>query len=482
MLKGIVFDLDGTLWHTGGSYLYAYRKLCEVYGVTDPLPDDVIRNCLGVKIDQVLLQLFPSVPDQPELTRQALHFAVEYLLANPESCCFPGVQALLRQLSETYDIYIVSNCLHAYADTFVSISGTGAYITGIYTIEDGEKSENLNKVAAAVGGKLLFVGDSDDDYNAITDRYSQYFCYARYGYKPCSRYDYAISAPLELLEVTAAITTKERQLQGKRYRVISRGENRVTLIQTPDDTDYFGFTEYADEDFSQVVDELKSLCRGQLIGPINGNTYYPYRYAVDSYDWQLYPDCGGEQELPCFLSKGFQIHQEYLSVLARIDHRMWKLAKRAKLPPDYRVEMLSGEAVYTRLKEIYQVAVEAFSSAYLYEPISCRDFTDIYVQGLQGITPDLVMIYHSDTPIALCFCYEDPERRFYVCKTVAVKKGERNSAVILTLIDRAYQMMTTRGHTQVLHHFKNLKWKTSFSAFTHTFVRQKKFALLEYRK
>ena len=43
MLKNIVFDLDGTLWQTEKSYIYAYHKLCDFYNIKEKFSDEIIR-------------------------------------------------------------------------------------------------------------------------------------------------------------------------------------------------------------------------------------------------------------------------------------------------------------------------------------------------------------------------------------------------------------------------------------------------------
>lgn len=480
MLKTVIFDIDGTLWHTGTSYVYAYHKLCDHYGVMERKSNDEIKACLGIKIDQVLRYLFPQVEDQGKLAFQAMNYSIEYLMAHAGECCFDGVTELLRQVSGDYDVYLVSNCLKGYAQAFVQISDTADYIKAIYTIEDGEKAENIKKIAKETDGKLLFVGDSTDDYMALSDRYTQYFCYAKYGYKPCEQYEYAIEAPMELKAVLARIALKERQSGGTPYRVFSRGDNQITLIPKGKDHSYFGFVKCADENFDAVVKELLAGSTGKLIGPIDFNTYYPYRFALDHYDLKLYPDLPGEKELPFFLKNGFRLHQEYVSVLAQMDCDACQRFAKVMLPREYCVRQWHGEEVYAHLDDIFAVASSAFAQAYLYESIERQEFMDIYVTALRQINPDLVVIYHREEPIAFCFCYEDPEKRFYVCKTIGMKKDERSSKVVFTLIYRAYEMMRKKGYTDILYHFRRRNAEKTFGLLSKRNLCTKKYALLEY--
>ena len=44
MLKNIVFDLDGTLWQTEKSYIYAYHKLCDFYNIKEKFSDEIIKS------------------------------------------------------------------------------------------------------------------------------------------------------------------------------------------------------------------------------------------------------------------------------------------------------------------------------------------------------------------------------------------------------------------------------------------------------
>ncbi|MBQ6701688.1 MAG: HAD family hydrolase [Clostridia bacterium] len=480
MLKAVIFDIDGTLWQTGASYIYSYNKLCDLYGITNRKTDEEVLMGLGIRLELLLEYLVPDTEKTNELAFLAVNYSVEYLKAHENECCFDGVCNLLARVSEEYSVYLVSNCPRLYADTFMQISGTADYIKGIYTIEDGEKTDNINKIAKETEGKLLYVGDSTEDYDALTDRYTQYFCYAKYGYNTCDRYDYSIDLPSELSDVLRRIEIKERQSGGAPYRVFSKGDNQITLIRKGNDLSYFGFVKCIDDRFNDVVRELREVCDTKLIGPIDFNTFYSYRFALDHYDLRLYPDLVGERELPFFLQNGFLFHQEYVSILAEADLDACKRFDRIALPSEYSVKELHGDEVYSYLDDVYDVAVSAFEQAYLYEPIDRKDFIDIYVKALKQIIPDMLIIYHLDKPIGFCFCYEDPEKRFYVCKTVAIKSDERNSRVLSVLIKGTFDMMKQRGHKDILHHFKMRKATKPFNLYSKNILCTKRYTLLEY--
>ena len=63
MINKIVFDLDGTLWTTEDAYVESYKRIAREFSFT-PESDDVVRECLGVKLDQVVLKLFSRCPDK----------------------------------------------------------------------------------------------------------------------------------------------------------------------------------------------------------------------------------------------------------------------------------------------------------------------------------------------------------------------------------------------------------------------------------
>ena len=483
MIKNIIFDLDGTLWQTKDSYIYAYKKLCFKYNKT-PLNgfDDVLKY-MGVKVDILLKDLFPEIKDQRTIIKEALNYSIEYIIENHQGTCFPNVHEVLKKLSKDYNIYIISNCLKEYVETFLNISKTKDYVKAFYTIEQGEKGTHLRNITNNFQQKCIFIGDDIEDYNQILNHRCIYFIYAKYGYKLCDTFDYSIKELSDLFDVINKINRKERILKGYEYEIVSSNDTNVTLINKNNGLFYFGFLEVNDLlDLKNVINKLKNKCSGKkLIGPIDGNTFYNYRFAINNFDWHLYPDClNTKEEYEMFINNGFKIKQEYSSTMADINMKFYQRSKRSHLSSEYKLVLIEGEECYKYIDQLYDVAIDAFKTADFYEDISKEDFIDLYLESIKLCNPDLFLIYHKDQLVAFHFCYEDLEKRFYVSKTVAIKKSYQFKNILLKIIDCSYSRVIEKGYDKVLHHFMNDRTRTLQAIYKGYEVKQKNFALLEY--
>ena len=276
------------------------------------------------------------------------------------------------------------------------------------------------------------------------------------------------------------IKIKERQLKGKPYYVISNGDNQLTVIKNNDYSYYFGFVNYADAGFESVVLQLKEKQYKNIVGPIDGNTFYPYRFAIDHFDLVFYPDCvNGQEVVNAFINNGFAIKQRYVSTVATVNKRMWDLAKLVKIPSGYSVKVVSGKDAYEYLDQIYEVSIDAFAQADFYEPISKQDFVDIYMKNIDAVSPDMILIFRDNRLVGYNFCYEDPLKRYYVCKTTAIKQSDRNNKLIMIMVDYSYSLLVEKGYKYALHHFQNDRTKTLHAIFKGNEVLQKHYALLE---
>ena len=482
MIKNVVFDLDGTLWQTKKSYIYAYQKLCQKYHKTPTNSFDDVLNYMGVKVDYLLKDLFPEIIDQTEIIKEAVNYSIEYIIKNPNDTCFTKVFEILKNLSENYKVYIISNCPKEYVETFFSISNTKEFITNFYTIELGEKSDHLKKISNNYQDKTLFIGDDYEDYIQISNHEIIYFVYAKYGYKNSHIYDYSINNLTEIIEVLKIINRKERILKNNKYEIISSNDTNLTLITKNEELSYFGFLNVSNlEDLQIVIKKLKDKVKSRLIGPIDGNTFYTYRFAYDNFDWHLYPDLNNsEEELFLFLNNGFREKQYYRSTLAKINDKIYKRSQKIELPIGYKVKFVEGKECYKYIEELYEVAIDAFKKADFYEDISKIDFIEMYLEALKLCNPELILIYFNEELVAFNFCYEDLEKRFYVSKTIGIKSEFRNRIVLMKIIASSYDLVVRKGYDEVLYHFLNDRTKTLDSIYKGYEKRTKRYVLLEY--
>ena len=481
MIRKIVFDLDGTLWNTKESYMYAYEKLYSEYYPSQIINKEDVLPYMGIKLNILLNALFPNVENKREIAVKAVAYSIEYVLAHPKTCS-EDIVGLFRSLSEKYKVYVISNCPRIYLETFYRVSGVKEFVSGDYTIEDGEKSGHLRKISEDYKEKTIFVADSQDDYDAISEHRKIYFVYAKYGYIKADTYDYFINSLDEILPITSEIDEKENILINSDYEIISSHDSSLTLIRKPD-CYYFGFVNFQnDKDDRIVIDKMKKKTGDiHVLGPMNGSTWYSYRIALDSFDFRLYPDAlNDERVLDLFLNSGFKIEHKYSSTLATINEKIWERGKKINLSDGYQIKIAKGAEAFRYLDEIYEIASDAFSSADYYEPITFDNFKNIYVKNIKECNPDLVLIYNKGEAAALSFSYADPEKRFYVSKTVAVKKKYRSIPILLKLIDESLKCMTDNGYDKVLYHFQNDRTKVLYAIANGHIIKRKYYGLLGY--
>ena len=203
MKKGIIFDVDGTLWDSAKPVAESWTLMLErSYPELARIitPDDMYRN-MGKTMDAIGADLFPGLaPDKrDEVMDACMRYENEYLADHP-GVTYPNMKETLAALSREYGLYIVSNCQEGYIEALMAACGIASYIsdTECFGATGRPKGDNIRLVMERNGlKKCLYVGDTAMDQEAA-GKAGIPFVFASYGFGQASGADAVIGSLAEL--------------------------------------------------------------------------------------------------------------------------------------------------------------------------------------------------------------------------------------------------------------------------------------------
>lgn len=199
--KAIIFDLDGTLWDTSREIEQVWKSVAENYNIK--INQEKIRQIMGFTKDEIIEYLFKGNSEEGnEFITRCQNQENEYLRKNGGHI-YKNTINTIKDLSNKYDLYIVSNCQSGYIEAFLNHYSIEKYFkdyessgnTGLNKYKNIKSVVERNNILEAV-----YVGDTIKDYESA-NKNGLHFIWAEYGFGKCDKYYKKIEDISELINI-----------------------------------------------------------------------------------------------------------------------------------------------------------------------------------------------------------------------------------------------------------------------------------------
>ena len=209
MKKGIIFDMDGTLWDSAPQVADSWNLVFQKNGVTrEPLTKEDMYRVMGKTMDVLAAMLLPDLEEtkRNELLNLCVEEENDYLRKHGGTL-YPNLRQTMEALKEEYDLYIVSNCQSGYIESFLDYYQFHDLFEDIECYGNNGKPKDENIALVVERNKLdkaVYVGDIDGDYEA-SQKAGIPFIHAAYGFGTISQKVPKIESLSEIVNVVGNV-------------------------------------------------------------------------------------------------------------------------------------------------------------------------------------------------------------------------------------------------------------------------------------
>lgn len=187
MKKGIIFDMDGTLWDSAENVAKSWNIAIEKSGITEKrVTTEEIQSVMGKTMDVIADILFTELDKdvRMQLLKACCELENDYLREHG-GVLYDGVRETFSRLKERgYHLFIVSNCQSGYIEAFLDYYKLWDFIEDKQCYGDNllQKGENIRIVTERNSlTSAVYVGDIQGDYDASCHAGVD-FIHAAYGF------------------------------------------------------------------------------------------------------------------------------------------------------------------------------------------------------------------------------------------------------------------------------------------------------------
>jgi hypothetical protein len=215
-----------------------------------------------------------------------------------------------------------------------------------------------------------------------------------------------------------------------------------------------------------LLGEVRLVCRkmgaAYLIGPMNGSTWDNYRFSSHhqhpNFLLEPYHQLYYNQQ---FTTCGFEEIANYNSSIDTniiCDHAETLKREAFFIEQGICFRTIDMDNYELELKKLYPFISNAFSSNFLYSPISWESFREKYLAAAKIIKPEYVMLAEDSEGqlLSLIFCYEDlynRKEKSLVIKTIARDANPKWAGLGGVLGNRLMRAVQKAGFESVVHAF-----------------------------
>lgn len=209
MKKGIIFDMDGTLWDSAANVAKSWNESAKKEGYEYNITAEDIMAVMGKPMDELAAIIFKNEPKEVymKLLDLCSTYENEYLRQNGGTL-YPNLRPVMEKLKEQgYHLYIVSNCQSGYIEAFLDYYKFHDLFEDIecYGNNTKQKNENISLIVERNNlDKAVYVGDIQGDYESTT-KAGLPFIHAKYGFGTINATVPAINSLSELPEIIGNI-------------------------------------------------------------------------------------------------------------------------------------------------------------------------------------------------------------------------------------------------------------------------------------
>ena len=204
--ESLIFDIDGTLWDSRALVAEGYNIQLKKEGLDHLCVDaEILKPLFGKVLQEIADALFASIDpkDRYDLMKRCMDTENKYLFENECRIGYPGVPETVKQLSETYRLFIVSNSERGYPELCMEKLGLTPYIEGHLCFGDTgtSKGKTIRTLIEKYNiGSCVYIGDTQGDYEATVEA-DVPFIWATYGFGTPDGYAAKIDSFAELLNL-----------------------------------------------------------------------------------------------------------------------------------------------------------------------------------------------------------------------------------------------------------------------------------------